>query len=433
MVFIIKQIKINNENTTYYINEDGNLYNEKTKKYYKGTIKNGYLIYDLRWKNKKTSFSAHRLVAEYFLNNPNNYPIVNHIDGNKLNNNVNNLEWCSYSYNNQHAIDNGLKQKSMVINEKYINDIPGEEWEYYKDSFYQISNKGRVLNTKTNCLLKSNIKNGYRVVCLQRKTLLVHRLVYSVFYKIEIPDDMVINHINGNKLDNNLENLEMISGSENIKHAYYTLDSFNLPVIMKYDNEFNFIESFKGIKSAALNEGVHESSIKSAIYNRNFSNNYYWCYKDHDNYNLFNLIKITNEKKTKSQRGQYTTKICIYNSNLELVNTFDSVNEAFKKTGISTSVIYANLSMGRFNNGYYWSYIGDNNLSELKYKIAYNEIKDKKIPYTIILKDKNGEIIHIFNTMQEAKLFSNKSTYSIQRLIRSRKFDEGLYWTYKIN
>ena len=42
---------------------------------------------------------AHRLVAEYFIDNPNNLPVVNHKDENKLNNNVNNLEWATYSQN----------------------------------------------------------------------------------------------------------------------------------------------------------------------------------------------------------------------------------------------------------------------------------------------------------------------------------------------
>lgn len=53
---------------------------------------------------------VHRLVAEAFISNPNNYPCINHKDGNKLNNNVENLEWCSYSYNNKEAYRIGLKQ-----------------------------------------------------------------------------------------------------------------------------------------------------------------------------------------------------------------------------------------------------------------------------------------------------------------------------------
>lgn len=54
---------------------------------------------------------VHDLVANAFLNKPNNQYVVNHIDGNKLHNCVSNLEWVSYAQNNQHAYDNGLHGK----------------------------------------------------------------------------------------------------------------------------------------------------------------------------------------------------------------------------------------------------------------------------------------------------------------------------------
>jgi hypothetical protein len=54
------------------------------------------------------SYQLHRLVAIAFIPNPNNKPQVNHIDGNKQNNNINNLEWVSAKENSQHSYDNGL-------------------------------------------------------------------------------------------------------------------------------------------------------------------------------------------------------------------------------------------------------------------------------------------------------------------------------------
>lgn len=50
----------------------------------------------------------HRILAEAFIPNPSNYPEVNHIDGNKENNSIDNLEWCSKSQNIQHALSNNL-------------------------------------------------------------------------------------------------------------------------------------------------------------------------------------------------------------------------------------------------------------------------------------------------------------------------------------
>lgn len=85
--------------------------NEKVLK--KGKIliphKNIHGYYRINLKQKK--YSVHRLVAETFLENPNNYPCVNHKDGNKLNNNVDNLEWCTRSANTKHAYKLGLLKK----------------------------------------------------------------------------------------------------------------------------------------------------------------------------------------------------------------------------------------------------------------------------------------------------------------------------------
>lgn len=94
----------------YLISNLGNLKNSKTCKIRKLRITNGYYYasISLGCKNNKPSIYIHRAVAETFIDNPNNYPIINHKDGNKLNNNVDNLEWCTQEYNVQHAIYNNL-------------------------------------------------------------------------------------------------------------------------------------------------------------------------------------------------------------------------------------------------------------------------------------------------------------------------------------
>lgn len=59
---------------------------------------------------KSDTILVHRLIAKTFIPNPENLPEVNHIDGNKQNNRVDNLEWCSISYNGKHAFRLGLQQ-----------------------------------------------------------------------------------------------------------------------------------------------------------------------------------------------------------------------------------------------------------------------------------------------------------------------------------
>lgn len=67
----------------------------------------GYYMVAFRRHGKKKYERVHRLIAETLIPNPNGYSQVNHIDGNKLNNSVVNLEWCSNAYNTQHGYDSG--------------------------------------------------------------------------------------------------------------------------------------------------------------------------------------------------------------------------------------------------------------------------------------------------------------------------------------
>ena len=72
------------------------------------TTTSNYLYVNFTVKDVTTHHSVHRLVAKAFIANPSNKATVNHIDGNKLNNNVCNLEWNTYSENLKHAYANGL-------------------------------------------------------------------------------------------------------------------------------------------------------------------------------------------------------------------------------------------------------------------------------------------------------------------------------------
>ena len=70
----------------------------------------GYLIIQLYKQGKRKTKAIHRLVANAFIDDPLNKPQVNHKDGNKQNNNISNLEWCTQSENNFHAYKMGLKK-----------------------------------------------------------------------------------------------------------------------------------------------------------------------------------------------------------------------------------------------------------------------------------------------------------------------------------
>lgn len=94
-------------NELYLINQSGDVYTTIRGRMMKPNNNAGYLQVFLsgRW------HYIHRLVAAQYLTNPDCLPWINHKDGNKANNNVNNLEWSSISANIQHAVDTGLKRR----------------------------------------------------------------------------------------------------------------------------------------------------------------------------------------------------------------------------------------------------------------------------------------------------------------------------------
>lgn len=155
-ITVIKQIK---DYDRYLIDTNGIIYDKKynNRKICQWIDSVGYydcILYD---SNKKKHYKrVHRLVAETFIDNPNQLPQVNHKDGNKLNNNVSNLEWMTNAENTQHGYDNDLYRfhtRSYPVNVYKKN---GE----YITTFPSIRSmcKELGLNRKT----VSNILNGFK-------------------------------------------------------------------------------------------------------------------------------------------------------------------------------------------------------------------------------------------------------------------------------
>lgn len=115
--------------TGYFADEEGNIYScipkgcrnrfDKTKWVQPKKLKPRVLkhmpylrVYMRRDStNKREDVYVHRIIAELFLDNPNHYPEINHKDSNPMNNNVNNLEWCSHYYNLKYAYNYGYKTR----------------------------------------------------------------------------------------------------------------------------------------------------------------------------------------------------------------------------------------------------------------------------------------------------------------------------------
>ena len=108
-------------------------------------IKRGYYQAGLRKKGTRKFFQVHRLVAEAFIPNKENLPQVNHKDENKLNNNVENLEWCTVAYNNCYGSRIERVRNSNPLKKTIIQySLQGE----YLNEYRSLSEAGR--KTKTN-------------------------------------------------------------------------------------------------------------------------------------------------------------------------------------------------------------------------------------------------------------------------------------------
>jgi len=106
---------------TYAVTDDGRVWSYKTNKWLsQANTGNGYKSVRLHGK----SHSVHRLVAKAFCDNPKDKGYVNHLDGDKHNNHVDNLEWVTHSENMKHACENGLqinseKQREAAAKQAY--------------------------------------------------------------------------------------------------------------------------------------------------------------------------------------------------------------------------------------------------------------------------------------------------------------------------
>jgi len=279
----MKQIFLDGEETTFFITQNGFLYRKDTQNWYTPYENGGYLSYMLKWKNKSYHRRVHRLLAEAYLPNPDNLPIVHHRDFDPYNNSLENLCWVSVEENNQTVNKRTpAPQKPPCFDHL---DLALEEWKQYHDSTFFVSNYGRVKNIKTKNILKGTIlKSGYQRVVMKIDGVAVgkmtHRLVWEV-WRAPIVDG-VINHINGDKLDNRLENLENISQAENLlKSCYETKTNSNCRIVGYMKEKDGEIEGYyPSLKKAAKVNGVHETSILQAITLQNRSCGFYWKYID---------------------------------------------------------------------------------------------------------------------------------------------------------
>ena len=340
---IKKKIIFENKETNYSVDELGNIYNDKFNRIMKGTTaRNEYRSVQLSIDGKVKTFMVHRLVAEAFLPNPNNYPIVDHINRDKMNNAVTNLRWVTIEINNNNKDRNKTKKKKEINHLEITEDFK----EIPSCPSYYASKEGVILNSAGR-ILSGSERNGYLRVNFANGHHSIHRLVWETFNG-KIPEDMVIDHIDGNRSNNALSNLRLVTQAENMNNAQANGHKGQVK-ISQYDKEGNFIAKYNSIREAAQTINGSEVAIKDAANRHGSSAGYFWIRED-QNLTIEELLKITATNKPKATSMGITQ----YSSGGEKIAHFNSIREAARQIGCSGSTLKRAADAKRIGKGYYW-------------------------------------------------------------------------------
>lgn len=295
-----------------------------------------YLRVVLQKNGTSKTNSIHKLVIQHFNETSTPDQCINHIDGNKVNNNINNLEWCTFRQNTKHAIQKKIfiaktfrvsqytldkKELIRIFNSiKEAMDVTGIRdsqicancknktssagvyfWKYtdfeYKptpipdggkslDGYlnYIITKNGEVYSKSHKKFMAKRINSGYEYISLgngnkkkEKKDFSIHYLVAKLY--IPNPNNYpMINHKNSIKTDNNVNNLEWTTYSENMKQ--FAMEKICIPV-NKLDYKGKIIDTYKSIASASRECDISASCISMVLSknnNRKTAGGFKWEY-----------------------------------------------------------------------------------------------------------------------------------------------------------
>lgn len=271
-----KKIVIDGQETNYSVSTEGEVRNDKFNRLLKGTVKtNEYHVVQLSINKKPRGFMVHRLVAEAFCDNPNHYSVVDHIDHNKFNNNYQNLRWVTSQGN---AINSNRPKTHQT--RRYFQDEFDDNWKVvFGDNKYMVSKSGEVVNRIQRNYMVPQDRHGYKRINLQSGTKSLHIIVWESFNKQKVPEGYQIDHKDGNKANNCLDNLCLVSPSENMRNAYCN-NHQNQKQVFQYDQNGNFIKEFKTIQEACDSVGVTHAAVRTAIERQGLCKGSYWLLKD---------------------------------------------------------------------------------------------------------------------------------------------------------
>jgi hypothetical protein len=274
--------------------------------------KAGYVRTSLADSNGKLHpWAIHAIVATIFLGIIPGKDIVNHINGNRSDNRLENLEWVTVAENQKPEkklsgggqalrpvvqysregvplqIWDSLTSAAVAVRGaistisgacrlhtvtpegfqwRYYDEVmivPGEMWSscVYDGVVVEVSSHGRAVSQKDKVKTYGHDDGrGYRKININRRAVFVHRLVCLTFKPIENPEKYVVNHIDNDSTNNHFSNLEWVTQQLNVMHAQQFKQQNTRPV-NQYDLSGNFLQQYPSIRKAAKDMECQETQI----------------------------------------------------------------------------------------------------------------------------------------------------------------------------
>jgi hypothetical protein len=272
----------------------------------------------------------------------------------------------SNSHNGRNAIGNcvnGLSNSAYGFRWQYIdNGLENEEWkeiDFNKifnekintDKKYYVSNLGRFKNSYGTIMENYKVNdNGYIRVYIYKKTFLLHRLVAFTFLENQ-ENKETVNHKDGNKLNNKVDNLEFATNKEQQKHKFENNLGNNFTrKIKQYDLNWNLIKEHTSISLAAKEMNISKSSIQGVLFGRRkTAAGFIWKYVDDENINFSEKISINKN---------VGRKVCQYDLDMNLIEIHNNISDASKKINIHKNNIWGVIAnLRKTSGGFIWKYL----------------------------------------------------------------------------
>jgi hypothetical protein len=371
------------EDTNYLVYEDGRIFSIISDRFLEPRFTCNYWYILLRpneFHAKKHNSKVHRMVARMFCPNPENKKYVDHIDRNTSNNHASNLRWVNASENSRNlgrssSSNKGviqlsadgtefIKEFSSIVDASKYTGISRDNiyksikeptsnkkytWKYTEPESERIhlpqgaieipdlpgryiTREGMVYSTRTKNYIKFPKGEYCRLIVVDKnkknRSFFAHRLVAEFFLKNkpENYQSLEVNHKDGNKRNNHVDNLEYTTRSENAKHSASVLKKGTSKGVKFYEDDL--LREFLSIKSASEYLGMSATTFSQK-------------YKEFSDKNPDKIPNVKNDiiKDYKPQKERKTTEVKRIRKSVKVINTETGEEDIFKTTKMAAEYV----------------------------------------------------------------------------------------------